>query len=24
MAKTDAVIEVSGIGPDTTTFIHKM
>jgi uncharacterized RmlC-like cupin family protein len=24
MAKTDAIIEVSGIGPDTTTFIHKM
>jgi|HubBroStandDraft_6_1064221.scaffolds.fasta_scaffold244050_2 quercetin dioxygenase-like cupin family protein len=24
MAKTDAIIEVSGIGPDTTTFIHSM
>jgi uncharacterized RmlC-like cupin family protein len=24
MAKTDAIIEISGIGPDTTTFIHKM
>jgi quercetin dioxygenase-like cupin family protein len=24
MAKTDSIIEVSGIGPDTTTFIHKM
>jgi len=23
MAKTDMVIEISGIGPDTTTFIHK-
>lgn len=23
MAKTDMVIEVSGIGPDTTTFVHK-
>jgi uncharacterized RmlC-like cupin family protein len=24
MAKTDAIIEISGIGPDTTTFVHKM
>ncbi|HLY03253.1 MAG TPA: cupin domain-containing protein [Candidatus Cybelea sp.] len=24
MAKTDSIIEVSGIGPDTTTFVHKM
>jgi quercetin dioxygenase-like cupin family protein len=24
MAKTDAIIEVSGIGPDTTTFVHTM
>jgi uncharacterized RmlC-like cupin family protein len=23
MAKTDAIIEISGIGPDTTTFVHK-
>jgi quercetin dioxygenase-like cupin family protein len=24
MAKTDSIIEVSGNGPDTTTFVHKM
>jgi quercetin dioxygenase-like cupin family protein len=24
MAKTDSIIEISGIGPDTTTFVHKM
>ena len=24
MAKTDAIIEISGIGPDTTTFVNKM
>jgi quercetin dioxygenase-like cupin family protein len=24
MAKTDAIIEISGIGPDTTTFVKKM
>lgn len=23
MAKTDSIIEVSGIGPDTTTYVHK-